>query len=30
MYGKYTAESLNGIIKTVNALHQKTQGWNDL
>ena len=23
MYGKYTAESLNDVIKTVNALHQK-------
>ena len=23
MYGKYSAESLNDIIKTVNALHQK-------
>ena len=23
MYGKYSAESLNDVIKTVNALHQK-------
>ena len=23
MYGKYNAESLNDVIKTVNALHQK-------
>ena len=23
MFGKYTAESLNDVIKTVNALHQK-------
>ena len=30
MYGKYSAESLNNVIKTVNALHQKTQGWSNL
>ena len=26
MYGKYSAESLNGVIKTVNALHQHAVG----
>ena len=25
MYGKYSAESLNDVIKTVNALHQKNR-----
>ena len=30
MYGKYSAESLNDIIKTVNTLHQKNTKLEEL